>query len=162
MPAPGATTVTTPTDREVVITRVFDAPRELVWEAMSKPELVKRWLMGPPGWTMPECENDLRVGGAYRHVWRNDKGHEMTMHGSYREVSPPDRCVRTEIFQFGPQTFEQLATAVLTEHAGQTTLTITVVYPNKEARDGAIAYGMERGVKASQYRLAELLASQTK
>lgn len=153
------TTVTTPTDREVVITRVFDAPRHLVWRAMSEPALVKRWLLGPPGWTMPECENDLRVGGAYRHVWRNPKGGEMTLHGTYSEVDPPNRCTRTEIFQFGPQTVEQLATAVLTEQDGQTTLTITVLFPSKEARDASIAHGMERGVRASHDRLAELLTT---
>jgi uncharacterized protein YndB with AHSA1/START domain len=159
MSAAGTTTVTTPTDREIVITRVFDTPRELVWEAMSKPELLKRWLLGPPGWTMPECENDLRVGGTFRHVWRSADGAEMAMHGTYREVSPPDRCVRTETFDFGcpAQSAEQLATAVLTERNGQTTLTITVVYPSKQARDGAVASGMEHGVRAGHDRLAELL-----
>src|SRR5687767_4916477 len=93
--------VTTPADREIVITRVFDAPRRLVWEAMSQPELLKRWLLGPPGWSMTVCENDLRVGGTFRNVWRNTEGAEMAMHGTYREVEAPERCVRTEIFDFG-------------------------------------------------------------
>jgi uncharacterized protein YndB with AHSA1/START domain len=155
-----ATAITTPTDREIVITRVFDAPRDAVWEAMSRPDLLKRWLMGPPGWSMTACENDLRVGGTYRHVWRNTEGVEMAMHGIYREVDAPCRCVRTEIFEFGcpAQSAEQLATAVLDEQSGRTTLTITVLYPNQQARDATIASGMERGVTASHDRLAELLA----
>jgi uncharacterized protein YndB with AHSA1/START domain len=88
--------VTTPTDREIVITRVFDAPRTLVWEAMSKPELLKRWLFGPPGWSMVVCEDDPRVGGAFRCAWRGPDGTEMAMRGVYREVVPPERaCARS-------------------------------------------------------------------
>lgn len=154
--------VTTPTDREIVMTRVFDAPRHLVWEAMSTPELVKRWLYGPPGWTMVTCEDDLRVGGSFRWGWRGPEGQEMTMHGTYREVVPPQRMVRTESFEIGceSQAGEQLVTAVLTEQGNQTTLTLTLLYPSKEARDGTIASGMERGVAASYDRLAELLESE--
>jgi uncharacterized protein YndB with AHSA1/START domain len=152
--------VTTPTDREIVMTRTFDAPRQLVFEAMSRPEMVKRWLLGPPGWEMVVCENDLRVGGAYRHVWRHSDGNEMTMRGVYHEVVPPERVVRTESFEMksGPPMGEQVATMVLTEQGGRTSITITVVLPSKEARDGMIAGGMERGVAASYDRLAELLA----
>ena len=155
--------ITTPGDREIVITRLFDAPRRLVFESMSKPEFLRRWLLGPPGWRMTECENDLRVGGTYRHVWRHDDGREMAMHGAYHEVVPPQRVVRTEIFDVGcdAQAAEQLATLVLTERDGQTTITITVHYPSKEARDGMIKSGMERGVAASYDRLDDLLASTT-
>jgi uncharacterized protein YndB with AHSA1/START domain len=152
--------VTTPSDREIVLTRAFDAPRSLVFEAMGKPELLKRWLLGPPGWSMVECENDLKVGGGFRHVWRRDDGTEMSMHGVYREVVPPERIVRTESFAFGcdAQAGEQVARVVLTEHDGRTMLTLTVLYPSKEARDATIASGMERGVAASYDRLADLLA----
>jgi uncharacterized protein YndB with AHSA1/START domain len=96
MNSTGTLKVTTPTDREIVITRVFDAPRRLVFEAMSKAELLQRWLWGPPGWTMVVCENDLKVGGGFRHVWRGPDGKEMAMRGVYREVVPPERIVRTE------------------------------------------------------------------
>src|SRR5262249_21543583 len=155
----GTLQVTTPTDREIVMTRVFDAPRELVWEAMSDPELLKRWMLGPPGWEMLVSENDVRVGGKFRHVWRGPDGAEMAMTGVYREVVAPERAVRTESFEFGcgPQMGEQLATAVLTEVGGRTRLRITALYPSKEARDATIASGMEKGVTASYDRLAELL-----
>jgi uncharacterized protein YndB with AHSA1/START domain len=153
--------VTTPTDREIVMTRVFDAPRRLVFEAMSRAELLKRWLSGPPGWEMVECDSDLKVGGAFRHVWRRTDGTEMAMRGVYREIVPPERIVRTESFSFGcdAQAGEQVGTLVLTEQGGKTLLTLAVLYPSKEARDATIASGMERGVAASYDRLAELLAS---
>jgi uncharacterized protein YndB with AHSA1/START domain len=153
--------VTTPTDREIVITRVFDAPRDLVWSAMARPELLRRWLLGPAGWSMVVCENDLQVGGVFRHVWNGPGGQEMAMSGVYREVVPPERVVRTERFEFGcaAQAGEQVATLVLIEQAGQTLLTITVQYPSQEARDATIASGMEQGVAASYDRLAALLAA---
>jgi uncharacterized protein YndB with AHSA1/START domain len=156
----GSLQVTTPTDREIVITRVFDAPRRLVFDAMTQPELLQRWLTGPPGWSMTVCENDLRVSGAFRHVWRGPDGKEMAMRGVYREVVPPERVVRTETFEFGcdAQSGEQLGTLVLTEQGGKTTLTLTLLYPSKEARDAAIASGMERGLAAGYDRVAELLA----
>jgi uncharacterized protein YndB with AHSA1/START domain len=153
--------ITTPTDREIVITRVFDAPRRLVFDTMSKPELLQRWLTGPPDWSMPVCESDLRVGGAFRHVWRGPNGEEMAMRGVYREVVAPERIVRIESFEFGceAQGGEQVGTLVLTEQGGKTTLTLTVLYPSKQARDGAIASGMERGLGAGYDRLDALLAS---
>jgi uncharacterized protein YndB with AHSA1/START domain len=108
----GTLKVTTPTDREIVMTRVLDAPRSLVFDAMTRPELLKRWLLGPPGWSMVVCESDLKVGGVFRHVWRRTDGSEMAMHGVYREVVPPERIVRTESFEFGcaAQSGEQIAT----------------------------------------------------
>ena len=153
--------VTTPGDREIVMSRVFDAPRRLVFETMAKPDLLQRWLTGPPGWKMTVCENDLRVGGVFRHVWRNNDGMEMAMSGTYREVIPPERIVRTESFTFGceAQKGEQLATLVLAEEEGKTYLTVTVLYPSKEARDATIASGMERGVATSYDQLEELLAN---
>src|SRR4051794_11106797 len=97
----GRLRLTTPTDREVVLTRAFEAPRRLVFEAMNRPEWLQRWLLGPPGWSMVVCENDFTVGGAFRHVWRNADGTEMSLHGLYREIVPPERVVRTESFAFG-------------------------------------------------------------
>ena len=152
-------TVTTPSDLEIVMKRDFDAPRSLVWETMSKPELIKQWLFGPPGWSMDVCEDDLRVGGAFRWAWSGPDGAEMAMHGIYQELTPPERIVRTEIFDFGcdAQGGEQLSTLLLAENNGRTNLTLTVLYPSKEARDGALASGMEHGVKAGYDRLEELL-----
>jgi uncharacterized protein YndB with AHSA1/START domain len=152
--------ISTPGDLEIVITRDFDAPRSLIFDAMSKPELLERWLLGPPGWSMVECEIDLRVGGTFRHVWRNADGTEMAMHGVYREVLQPERIVRTESFDVGcdAQMGEQVATLILTEKNGRTTLTVTVLYPSKEARDATIASGMERGVAASYDRLEDLVS----
>lgn len=153
--------VSTPTDREIVLSRSFDAPRQLVWEAMSKPKFLKRWLFGPPGWSMTVCDNDQRVGGTFRCAWRHTDGTEMAMQGVYREIVPPERVVRTESFLFGcaPQAGEQLATMVLTEQAGKTLLTLTVLYPSREARDGALASGMDRGVAAGYDRLDEIFAA---
>src|SRR6266436_32588 len=151
--------ITTPGDRELAMTRVFDAPRRLVFDALTKPELVKRWLLGPPGWTMPVCEIDLKVGGAYRHVWRNTKGKEMGMRGVYREIVPQERLVCTELFDEAWYPGESLITTTLVERGGRTTLTSTILYVSQEARDGVLKSGMESGVAASYDRLAELLAS---
>ena len=154
--------VTTPSDREIVMTRTFEARRSLVWEAMSKPELLKRWLFGPPGWVMTVCDDDPKVGGTFRWAWRGPNGEELVMTGGYREVVPPERVVRTETFTMvgGPPMDEQLATLVLAEKGDETHLTITLTYDSKEARDGAIASGMERGVAAGYDRLDELLAKE--
>lgn len=155
-------TVTTPTDREIVMTRVFDAPRRLVFDAHTKPELVKRWLLGPPGWSMPVCEIDLRVGGKYRYVWRHDTdGTQMGMGGVYRELVAPERIVNTERFDEAWYPGEGLGTLVLTERQGKTTLTNTMRYESRAARDGVLKSRMEKGVAASYDRLAEMLASTT-
>src|SRR5258708_23569127 len=155
----GTLKLTTPIDREIAMTRVFDAPRRLVFDAFTKPELVKHWLLGPPGWTMPVCEIDLRVGGAYRYVWRNTNGKEMGMGGIYREIVPQERLVCTELFDDAWYPGESLVTTTLTERGGRTTLTSTMLYVSQEARDGVLKSGMERGVVASYDRLEELLAS---
>jgi uncharacterized protein YndB with AHSA1/START domain len=152
--------IATPGEREIVITREFAAPRALVFEAMSKPEFLKRWLFGPPGWEMTECVEDQRVGGSFRWAWKGPEGVSLAMHGVYREVKSPERMVRTEIFDMGcpEQSGEQVATLELAEHGGRTRLTITVLYPSKEARDGALASGMEQGMAAGYDRLDALLA----
>ena len=146
-------------DLEIVMTRVFDAPRSLVFDAYTKPELLKRWLGVFGGWTMPVCEIDLRVGGAYRWVWRNADGREMGVRGIYREVVPPERLVNTEKFDEPWYPGESLNTAIFAEQGGQTTLTSSMRYVSREARDGVLKSPMETGVAASYDRLAELLAS---
>lgn len=157
----GNLTVVARGDREIVMTRVFEAPRRLVFEAFTKPELVRRWLLGPPGWSMPICEIDLRVGGAYRWVWRHDlNGTEMGVSGIYREVVPPERIVSSEKFDQSWYPGEAVGTVVLTEQGGKTTLTQTLLYESREARDAVLKSPMEQGVKASYDRLAELLAAE--
>jgi uncharacterized protein YndB with AHSA1/START domain len=147
-------------DREIVMTRVFDAPRKLVFDAFTRPELLKQWLLGPPGWSMPVCEIDLRIGGRYRYVWRRDTdGTEMGCGGVYREIVPPERLVHTEQFDNPWYPGESLITTVLDEQRGQTTLTATMLYESRDARDGILKSGMESGVAASYDRLAELLAN---
>ncbi len=151
--------VTTPTDREIVMTRVFDAPRHMVFDAWTKPELLKRWLYGPPDWSLAVCDMDLRPGGALRWVWRGPDGTEMGLRGVYREIVPPERIVHTELFDEDWTGGETLVTLVLTEHDGKTTVTMTVLYSSREARDGALKTDMEHGVAAGYDRLAEMLAS---
>ncbi len=152
--------LTTPSDREIAMTRVFDAPRKLVFDAHTKPDLVRQWLLGPPGWSMPVCEMDVRVGGKYRWVWRHDRdGTTMGMGGVYREIVKPERLVVTERFDEAWYPGEALNTLVLVEQGGRTTLTQTMRYESREARDAVLKSGMESGVKASYDRLADLLVS---
>lgn len=153
--------LTTPSEREVVITRVFEAPRSLVFDAYTKPELVRRWLLGPPGWTMPVCEIDLRVGGKFRYVWRGPDGTSMGMGGTYREIVRPERLASTELFDQDWTGGETQGTVVLTEQGGRTTVTQTILYSSEQARDGALSTGMTEGMEAGFERLDALLASET-
>ena len=155
----GTLKLTTRGDREIVMTRAFDAPRTLVWDAFTKPELIKRWLLGPDGWSMPVCEIDLRLGGRYRYVWRNTRGNEMGMGGVYREIVPPERIVATEKFDESWYPGEAVGTLVLLEQDEKTTLTQTVLYASREAREAVLKSGMESGVAAGYDRLEKLLAS---
>jgi len=156
----GTLKLTTPSDREIAVTRVFDAPRQLVFDAHTKPDLVRQWLLGPPGWSMPVCEMDVRVGGTYRWVWRHDtNGTEMGMGGVYREIVAPERLITTERFDEAWYPGEALNTLVLIEQGGRTTLTQTMRYESRDARDAVIKSNMEKGVAASYDRLADLLAS---
>jgi uncharacterized protein YndB with AHSA1/START domain len=157
MQEPSTLEVTTPSDREIVMRRVFNAPRRLVFEAWNNPKYVPQWMLGPPGWTMPVCEIDLRPGGAWHFVWRQADGTEMEMHGVYREVKAPERVVSTE--SWGGDWPETLNTVVFAEELGKTSVAITVLYPSKEARDAALATGMAKGVGMSYDLLAKLLAS---
>src|SRR6202040_2516458 len=152
----GTLQVTTPTDREIVLTRVFDAPRHLVFDAFSKPELLKRWFV-PRGWSLVVCEVDLKVGGGFRFVLRGPDGKQMWMRGVYREIVPPVRSVHMESFDDYPG--ESQVTAVFVEQGGKTTLTATVLYPSREVRDIVIKSGMEYGAAESYDKLAELLTS---
>ncbi len=151
----GRTRFSTPSDREIVITRVFDAPRWLVWAAWTDPQHVPQWLLGPDGWTMPVCEIDLRPGGAWHFLWRNGNGEELDMHGVYREVVPPARLVNTE--RWGEEWPETLNTLELSEENGKTTVVQTALYPSREARDAALQTGMNDGVARSYEWLDEQL-----
>ena len=155
----GTLKLTTRGDREIVMTRIFDAPRSLVFEAFSKPELVRQWLLGPPGWSMPVCEIDFRVGGRYRYVWRHANGQEMGMGGVHREIVVPERIVATEKFDESWYPGEAVGTIVLVEQGGKTALTQTVLYESSEAREAVLKSPMEQGVTAGYDRLAELLAT---
>jgi len=157
--------VALPSDTEVVVTRHFNATRALVWEAYTKPELVQRWLLGPPGWTMPVCEMDVRVGGTYRWVWRSvEDGSEFGFHGVFSEVEAPQRMVHTEVYDPGDvggnmgEAGEALVTLTLTEKGGITTMATRIDYGSREARDGAVSTGMTEGMEMSYQNLDALLA----
>jgi uncharacterized protein YndB with AHSA1/START domain len=148
--------VSTPADREIRLTRIFDAPRDLVWEAMSKPEHIRRWwgCLGQ-GYSVPVCEVDLRPGGAWRFVNQTPNGHSAAFYGVYREVVPPRRVVFTEIFDQFPDV-ESVVTSELTEEDGKTRLTVSCVYPSTEIRDIVLGTGMEKGAGLSYDRLEEV------
>jgi uncharacterized protein YndB with AHSA1/START domain len=153
----GTLQVTTPSPREIVLTRVFDAPRDLVFEALTRPELLRRWF-GPHGWNVVVCDIDFRVGGAWRYVLEGPEGRTMGMGGEYREIAPDEyRTVHTEAMDDYPG--ESVVTMVLTEQDGRTTLTGTVLYDSQETRDAVVASGMEHGAAETYDRLADLLPS---
>ncbi len=151
----GVTSFTTPSDRELVATRIADAPRSLVWEAWTSPEHVPHWLLGPEGWTMLICEIDLRPGGARHFVWRGLDGTEMEMRGEYLETVAPERLVSTE--RWGGEWPETLNTLVLTEEDRKTTMVCTVLYPSNEARDAALGTAMKDGWSESYDHLDKYL-----
>ena len=151
----GVTSYATPNDTQVRITRVVDASRRLVFDTYTQPRHLKKWLLGPEGWTMTVCEIDTRPGGAWKYTWRKTDGSEMTLSGVVREFAPPDRMVTTE--SWGPEWPDTLNTAVFTESGGQTTVTITITYPSKEARDAALKTGMKDGMEPSFARLDKLV-----
>ncbi len=154
----GTLKVATQGDREIVMTRVFDAPREMVFDAFTKPELLQRWF-GPRGWSLVVCEVDLRVGGGFRFVLRGPDGKDMGMRGVWKEIASPGRSVHLESFDDYPG--ESVVTSVLTEQDGKTTLHVTVQYPSQQVRDIVLQSGMEHGAAESYDKLAELLASAT-
>jgi uncharacterized protein YndB with AHSA1/START domain len=148
-------TVTTPSDTEIRMTRLFGAPRHLVWEAMSRPEHVRQWWgrLGD-GYSVPVCEMDLRPGGRWRFVNRHPKG-EAAFHGVYREIDPPRRAVYTEIFEDFPDV-ESVVTTELTDEGDKTRITVTAAYPSLEVRDMVLKTGMERGAAISYDRLEDV------
>jgi uncharacterized protein YndB with AHSA1/START domain len=150
--------VTLPSDHEIVLTREFDAPARLIFEASTKPEYVRQWW-GPRGTELTVCEIDLRVGGAWRYVSRGPDGVEHPFKGVYREIDPPTRLSYTWIYDVQPfNQYEAIETVVLEEKGGRTKATTTVLHESKEARDGHVNSGMERGAAETLDRLAELLS----
>jgi uncharacterized protein YndB with AHSA1/START domain len=150
-------TVTTPSDLEITVTREFDAPRHLVWEAHTKPELLKRWAAGPPGWEMTECEMDFCVGGAWRWVLCGPGGAEMRLRGVHTEIVVGERVTRTEVFEPAWYSGEAVTTMALKERGGKTTLAFTVLHISKEVRDAALKFPMAEGMGAGYDKLDELL-----
>lgn len=157
--------VSLPSDSEVSVARSFNAPRALVYEAYTTPGLVRRWLLGPAGWTMPVCEMDLRVGGKFRWAWRSDEdGSRFGFHGEYRAIDAPGRIVHTEIYDPGDvggnmgESGESLVTVTFVERGGVTMVTTLVDYGSKEVRDLVLSTGMTDGMEASYQNLDTLLA----
>jgi uncharacterized protein YndB with AHSA1/START domain len=158
----GKLEITTPSEREIAFTRIFNAPRQLVFDAWTKPELLKRWLYGPNGWSLATCEVDLRVGGRYRYVWHHTNGNEMGMGGIYKEVAPPERLVNTQLFDQDWTGGEAVGTLVLTEKDGKTITVNTVLYASKQARDGALSTPMADGMEMGYVRMEDILAALVK
>lgn len=146
-----------PSDREIAMSRVFNAPRKLVYEAFTKPELLTQWLGTHNGWKMTVCEIDLRPGGKYRYAWEGRQGMKMSMGGEYREIVPAERIVATEQFDDPWYPGGAVGTTTFVEQAGETTVTIGVRYDSKETRDGVLKTPMEQGVAAGFDTLAEIL-----
>jgi uncharacterized protein YndB with AHSA1/START domain len=150
--------ISTPSDREILMTRVFDAPRQLVWDAHTKCSLLKRWLFGPDGWSLDVCEMDLRVGGKYRWVWRHPNKKEMGLSGTFREIVAPSRLVCTEQFDEPWYPGEALDIYTFSEADGKTTLTLVMRFETKEGRDIALKSGMATGMEMGYARLDKIFA----
>jgi uncharacterized protein YndB with AHSA1/START domain len=148
-----------PSEREFTLTRTFDAPRRLVFDAYTRPEMVKRWLFGPAEWPMVVCEIDLRVGGKLRYVWRNKERGDMGMSGVFYDVAVPERLVHTELFDEDWTGGETLLTTTFVESGGRTTVASTVRYSSQAARDAALETPMVEGWSQGHDRLDELLAT---
>jgi uncharacterized protein YndB with AHSA1/START domain len=155
--------VTLPSDREVKVRRSFRAARALVYRAYTEPELVRRWLLGPPGWAMPVCEMDVRVGGRYRWRWRSEEdGKEFGFAGTFKEVQPTTRIVHTEAYDPGTVADaypgeDALVTVTFAEDGGVTTVTTLIDFGSQKTRDAAVATGMTDGMEQSYQLLDRLL-----
>jgi len=150
---------TTPSDTEITLTRLFDAPRELVWEAMTKPEHVRRWWgCLDERYSVPVCEIDLRVGGTWRFVGRGPDGDFPAFFGEYLEIDRPGRLVYTEIFEPFPDA-ASVVTQRLDEEQGKTRLTVTARYDSRQTRDIVLGTGMEKGAAVSYDRLEDVVAA---
>jgi uncharacterized protein YndB with AHSA1/START domain len=163
MPKPAE--VTLPSDREVRVTRTLNAPRQLVWDAHTKPELVQKWMLGPPGWSMPVCEMDVREGGKYRWRWKSQEdGKEFGFFGTFNDVKAPAKLTHDEYYDPGdiggamPTNDPALVTLELNEAGGVTTLVCTIKFASKEARDGAVSTGMTDGMEMGYARLDDMFA----
>ena len=157
--------VSLPSDHEVRVVRTFRAPRQLVWDAHTRPELMRRWCYGLPGWTLPVCEMDVRVGGAYRWRWRSDAdGTEFGFHGTFTDVDAPARLAHDQYFDPGdagvggamPVGDPCRITVELSEADGVTTLVSTLRFASKASRDDAVSTGMTDGMETSYARLEDL------
>jgi uncharacterized protein YndB with AHSA1/START domain len=157
----GNLTVTTPSDREIAMSRVFNAPRRLVFDAYTKCEYLKKWLGVVEGWTLDVCKIDLKVGGTYRYGWRNVSGAEMGMGGTYREIVTGERIVATEKFDESWYEGEAVDTTTFVEMDGKTTLTVLVLYASKAVRDDVLKSGATEGLTANFDALDEVLATLT-
>lgn len=155
--------VTTPSDTTVVMTRTFDAPRPLVWDTMTKPEYLKRWCYGFEGWSLSRCEDDPRPGGKFVWEWTGPNGESMRMSGENIEFVPPEKSVRTETFEMVgmdcPPMGTQHVTMILVEQGDRTHMTMTLAYDSKDARDGALASGMDDGMEVGYVRLDAILTA---
>lgn len=159
MSLPATMTVTTPSDHELRITRLLKAPRQLVFDAFTRPALLAQWMIGPDGWTMSVCDVDLRPGGTFRYVWTKAGGKEMGMGGTFVEITPPSRIVHVEVFDEDWTGGETRVTTEFVERDGATEMVLTVRYASTAARDGALASGMTSGMEMSYARLDALLAT---
>lgn len=153
--------VSTATDKTLVLTRTFNAPRKLVWEAFTTPDKMRRWMLPPPSWTLSTCECDARTAGALRLVWKsNESNPAATLHGVFTDVIVYEKMIHTETMLMGLDQLigSQVETHEFTEKAGVTTMRITQVYVSKEARDGAVASGADQGMEAGFKQLDAFLA----
>jgi uncharacterized protein YndB with AHSA1/START domain len=148
-----------PGDREFTLTRTFDAPRRLVFDAFTRPEMVKRWLWGPPEWPMVHCEIDLRIGGKLRYVWRHKEKGDMGMNGVFQDIAVPSLLVNTELFDEDWTGGETVVSTLFEERNGRTTVAATVTYSTQAARDAALETGMVEGWSQGHDRLDDLLAT---
>lgn len=153
----GQSTVEALGETGVVVTRRFAAPRAMVFDALTKPELLRRWLLGPEGWTMPECEIDLSVGGKIRFYWTNGQGRELQLTGTFTEINAPVGFSATQRFDLGFVGPEEKLTYILEDHREETLMRAEIIYPSKEVRDGALQSGMTDGMEASYARMDEVL-----
>ncbi|TGN19907.1 SRPBCC family protein [Leptospira idonii] len=151
--------IKTPSDKELTWVRKFNAPREFVFDALTKPELIRRWLLGPDGWSMIVCDVDLKVGGAYRYVWSHAVKGEMGMGGVFQNIQKPEKLVHTEVFDQSWYPGEAVITSDLIDKEEKTELVVTMLFASKEARDVVIQSNMESGLIASYDRLADILSS---
>lgn len=157
MSAPAPLAIATPTPTSIVATREFRAPRPLVWDAFTRPELLRRWMIGPDGWTMTVCEVDLVPGGRFRYVWSKPGADDLAMGGTFVTIDPPVRIVHREVFDVDWTGGETTVSTAFDEQGGVTRMTLTIEYSSTSARDGALAIGMTKGMEMSYARLDAML-----